>query len=87
AVASGVTDVGLGVRAAANDLDLDFIAVAWECYDIALAEDALGAARPLITALRDPAVQASILAFGGYDLARAGTVELLTGHQAQSPPA
>ncbi|MGH3671916.1 MAG: substrate-binding domain-containing protein, partial [Pseudonocardiaceae bacterium] len=30
AVASGVTDVGLGVRAAANDLDLDFIAVAWE---------------------------------------------------------
>ncbi|HKR50861.1 MAG TPA: helix-turn-helix transcriptional regulator [Pseudonocardiaceae bacterium] len=79
AVASGIADVGLGVRAAANGLGLDFIAVAWECYDIALAEDALGAARPLITALRDPAVRASIIALGGYDLAWAGTVESLTG--------
>jgi molybdate-binding protein len=84
AVASGITEVGLGVRAAANDLDLDFISLTWECYDIALTDDALGPARPLITALRDPAVQASITALGGYDLAHAGTVEALAGPAAQS---
>lgn len=81
AVASGITDVGLGVRAVANDLDLDFISLVWECYDIALTGDGLGAARPLITALRDPSVHASILSLGGYDLELAGTVEPLT----QSP--
>lgn len=78
AVASGITDVGLGVRAAANDLDLDFIPLAWECYDIALTGDALGAARPLITALRDPDVQASIRTLGGYDLKLTGAFQPLS---------
>jgi molybdate-binding protein len=78
AVASGIADVGLGVRAAANDLNLGFIPLIWEPYDIALSEDALGAARPLITALRDPKVQASISKLGGYDLEPAGTVEPLS---------
>jgi molybdate-binding protein len=77
AVASGVADVGLGLRAAANDLDLDFIPLIWEPYDIALGADALGAARPLITALRAPDVQASISNLGGYDLKLAGTLEPL----------
>ncbi len=77
AVASGITDAGLGVRAAANDLDLDFISLRWESYDIALPGDALGAVKPLITALRDPDVKASILTLGGYDLAHAGSVEPL----------
>ncbi|MGH4016610.1 MAG: substrate-binding domain-containing protein [Pseudonocardiaceae bacterium] len=77
AVASGIADVGLGLRAAATDLDLDFIPLIWEPYDIALGGDALGAARPLITALRDSQVQASISNLGGYDLAPAGTVEPL----------
>ncbi|HEV7452446.1 MAG TPA: helix-turn-helix transcriptional regulator [Pseudonocardiaceae bacterium] len=40
AVASGIADVGLGLRAAANDLDLNFITLAWEPYDIALDGDA-----------------------------------------------
>lgn len=77
AVASGVADVGLGLRAAAKDLDLDFVPLTWEPYDIALGGDALGAARPLITALRTPEVQASISNLGGYDLEPAGTVEPL----------
>ncbi|MGH3765978.1 MAG: substrate-binding domain-containing protein [Pseudonocardiaceae bacterium] len=79
AVAAGITDVGLGVRAAANDLDLDFISQTWETYDIALPGDALGAAKPLIVALRDPAVQASIRALGGYDLVHSGCIEQLSG--------
>lgn len=77
AVAAGIADVGLGLRAAANDLDLDFIPLSWESYDIALGADALGAARPLITALRAPDVLASISNLGGYDLEPAGTVQPL----------
>ena len=78
AVASGITDAGLGVRATATDLDLDFVSLTWEHYDIALAADALTAAAPLITALRAPSVGEAITALGGYDLTRAGTIEPLT---------
>lgn len=78
AVAAGIADVGLGVRAAANDLNLCFIPVTWEPYDIALSADALGPARPLLTTLRNPTVQASITKLGGYDLQPAGIVEPLS---------
>jgi molybdate-binding protein len=78
AVASGQADTGLGVRAAATALDLGFIPVAWEEFDIVLAGDALPAAEPLICALRDPGVQSSITELGGYDISRAGSVEILT---------
>ncbi|MDQ4092808.1 MAG: GntR family transcriptional regulator [Actinomycetota bacterium] len=77
AVASGIADVGLGLRAAANDLELDFIPLIWESYDIALGGDALGAIGPLITALHDSSIQASISRLGGYDLKSAGTVQPL----------
>lgn len=75
AVASGIADVGLGLRAVANDLDLEFVPLTWEPYDIAVGADALGAARPLITALRAPQVQASIFNLGGYDLTCAGLLQ------------
>lgn len=77
AVASAIADVGLGLRAAANDLDLDFIPLTWEPYDIALGADALGAASPLITAVRSLEVQSRISNLGGYDLGPAGTVQPL----------
>ena len=76
-VASGQADTGLGVRAAATALDLSFVPVTWEDFDIVLSGDALPAAEPLIAALRTPAVQSSIGALGGYDLSRAGSVEML----------
>ena len=76
-VASGQADTGLGVRAAATALDLGFVPVAWEDFDIVLSGDTLPAAEPLIAALRTPAVQSSIHALGGYDLSRAGSVEML----------
>ena len=57
---------------------LEFIPLTWEPYDIVLSENALGAAKPLITTLRDPQVQASISKLGGYDLEPAGTVEPLS---------
>jgi molybdate-binding protein len=76
-VASGQADTGLGVRAAATALDLGFVPVIWEDFDIVLGGDALPAAEPLISALRDSQLQSSISALGGYDLSRAGTVEML----------
>ena len=78
AVASAQADTGLGVRSAAAAFSLGFVPVAWEEFDIVLSGDALPAAEPLIAALRDPGVQASIDALGGYDIARAGMVEMLT---------
>ena len=53
-VASGQADAGLGVRAAATALDLGFVPVTWEDFDIVLSGGALPAAEPLIAALRDP---------------------------------
>jgi len=76
-VASGQADAGLGVRAAATALDLGFVPVAWEDFDIVLTGSALAAAEPLIAALRDPAVQSSVSALRGYDLTRTGSVEVL----------
>lgn len=78
AVAAGITDAGLGLRAAATDLDLGFVPLTWEHYDIVLPADALGAAEPLITAVRYAAVRDSILALGGYDLTDTGTIQQVT---------
>jgi len=76
-IAAGQADAGLGVRAAATALDLSFVPVTWEDFDIVLSGDALPAARPLITALRDPHVQSAVNSLGGYDLSQTGTVRLL----------
>ncbi len=78
AVAVGAADAGLAVRAAAIDLDLDFLPVAWEDYDLVLAAQALDAAAPLVEAVHDPALHAAITALGGYDLSRAGAIDHLT---------
>jgi molybdate-binding protein len=74
-VASGVVDVGLGVRSVASDLDLDFVPLTSEEYDVVLGGDALDAAAPLVAALHDPATRAAVTALGGYDPSDAGRVE------------
>jgi putative molybdopterin biosynthesis protein len=76
-VATGQADTGLGVRAAATTLDLDFIPAAWEEFDLILSGAMLPAAEPLIAALRDPAIQTAVESLGGYDTSRTGTVEAL----------
>lgn len=68
AVASGLVDAGLAIRAAASALDLAFMPLAWESYDIATTADALPAAAPLLAALRAAAVRDRIGRLGGYDL-------------------
>jgi molybdate-binding protein len=76
-VATGQADTGLGVRAAATALDLDFIPAAWEDFDLILSGALLPAAEPLIAALRDPAIRSAVDALGGYDTSKTGTVEVL----------
>ncbi len=74
AVAAGIVDAGLGVRSAAAALDLRFVPVAWEDYDLVLPGDALDPAAPLVTAVRSSEVRAAVEALGGYDTARSGEV-------------
>ncbi|MFL5863453.1 MAG: substrate-binding domain-containing protein [Solirubrobacteraceae bacterium] len=85
AIASGVADAGVGVRAAAEALDLQFIPLVWEQYDIALPGDAISAAAPLITALRAPAVHHLIANLGGYDTHHAGEITTLPDPASTQP--
>ena len=76
-VAAAHAEAGLAVRAAATALGLVFTPVIWEDFDIVLGGDDLPAAERLIATLRDPAVQESVSALGGYDMSRAGAVRLV----------
>ena len=61
----------------ATELELDFVPLVWESYDIALGGDTLGVAQPLIAALRDRTVRAAVERLGGYDFTAAGILEPL----------
>jgi putative molybdopterin biosynthesis protein len=74
AVASSRADCGLGIAAAAQALDLDFIPLFNERYDLVIpkeyAESELLA--PLFTVLADPAFRKSVADLPGYDVSRMG---------------
>lgn len=74
AVASGIADTGIALRAAAVDLDLDFVPIMWERYDLVPPADALGAAEPLIRAARSRATSTAISLLPGYTARELGTV-------------
>jgi molybdate-binding protein len=77
AVASGIVDAAIGVRSVARDMDLDFVPLVVEQYDVVLTGAALDAAAPFVAALHEPAIRASVTELGGYDTAEAGQVEEL----------
>jgi putative molybdopterin biosynthesis protein len=76
AVASGLADAGLGVRAAATALGLDFVPVASEQYDLlfsrAFYESRRG--RQLLAVLHSNEFKSAVAALGGYDPQQAGKV-------------
>lgn len=76
AVQSGQADCGLGVLAAARALELDFLPLAQERYDLALPLE--HAAVPQVAAaldlLHDPAFRAAVAALPGYDISQMGEV-------------
>jgi putative molybdopterin biosynthesis protein len=76
AVASGAADCGLGVLAAARALDLDFVPLADERYDLVIprVHYASPLLAPLLGLLNDRVFQAAVGALAGYDVSAMGTV-------------
>ncbi|MDX1416357.1 MAG: substrate-binding domain-containing protein, partial [Candidatus Promineifilaceae bacterium] len=79
AVASGVADAGLGIRAAARALDLDFISLAAEQYELIIPiefyeSDLL---QPLLELLQDSHFRQAVNALPGYDTAPMGRVRII----------
>lgn len=77
AVAAGLADAGVAVRAAAQTLGLGFVALAWEPFEIATTARVLGGVEPILVALRRPDLRRRISELGGYDLAEAERVTYL----------
>jgi putative molybdopterin biosynthesis protein len=76
AVASGTANCGLGIRAAAIALGLDFVPVAKERYDLCFLKDYWNqpVVQRVVAVIRDPQFQASVQALGGYDLRDCGKI-------------
>ncbi|KGO34533.1 MAG: molybdopterin biosynthesis protein [Desulfoprunum sp.] len=77
AIASGSADAGMGIRAAAVALDLDFVPVAEERYDLIIPKKFLHddkIARVLDLIRTNRTFQQRILALGGYELRDSGKV-------------
>jgi molybdate-binding protein len=71
-VAAGAVDAGLAVRAVARACDVDFVAVTVEPFELAVRQDAMVVAEPLLALLADPGLATKLSALGGYDLTHAG---------------
>jgi putative molybdopterin biosynthesis protein len=76
AVASGTADGGLGIAAAARALDLDFVPLFVERYDLVMPQVYYRSARlrPLLDLLHDARFQREVAALPGYDVRPMGTV-------------
>lgn len=76
-VANGSVNTGMGIRAAANALDLDFVPVAEERYDLIIPQQFVNDNK-IITTLdlirNNESFKQAILALGGYNLRDCGTV-------------
>jgi putative molybdopterin biosynthesis protein len=76
AVASGTADAGLGIRAAARALNLDFVPLAHERYDLVIpqAQYESDLLQPLLALLDDAAFQTAVAALPGYDVQVMGQI-------------
>lgn len=77
AVANGSVDCGMGIRAAANALDLDFVPVAEERYDLVVPRIHLEDPRivAILHLIRNgDEFHQAILRLGGYSLRHCGEV-------------
>jgi len=76
AVASGTADAGLGIRAAARALHLDFVPLAQERYELVIPKQHYGSEllRPLLDLLHDDEFKTAVAALPGYDVSIMGQV-------------
>jgi molybdenum cofactor synthesis domain-containing protein len=79
AVTSGRADVGLGIMAAAKALNLDFIPVSRERYDLVVPSDFLKDERMmlLLEIIRSSKFIEQVLALGGYEVEETGKIQEL----------
>ena len=80
-VLSGAADCGMGILAAARALDLDFIPVVEEQYELVIPRPELekpGIAL-LLETIRSPAFRERVSALGGYDPSRSGELRAELG--------
>jgi putative molybdopterin biosynthesis protein len=80
AVLSGSADVGLGIFAAAKALDLDFIPVVTEQYDLLIPDEFFESARiqTVLETIVTPEFKARVEALGGYSLEKTGMVTTIS---------
>jgi putative molybdopterin biosynthesis protein len=78
AVLSGTVDVGLGIFAAAKALDLDFIPVVTEEYDLVIPQEHFASARiqALMDIINSEAFKQRVEALGGYATDKTGQILL-----------
>jgi len=76
AVAAGTADVGLGIMAAAKALDLDFLPLLKERYDLVIPRSYYESnlLEPLLATLQQPSFRADVEGLGGYDTSDMGQV-------------
>jgi putative molybdopterin biosynthesis protein len=76
AVAGGAADTGLGILAAARALDLDFVPVLKERYDLIIPRVHYDSKllEPMLAILQDASFKAEIERLGGYDVSQMGQV-------------
>lgn len=76
AVASDAADCGLGILAAARALNLDFVPLFGERYDLVIPVEHYESdlLRPLLEIIRDPAFARAVTAMGGYETGSMGKV-------------
>ena len=72
AVAAGAVDAGLAVRAVAEAAGLEWLPVAREPFELALATASAAAVEPLLDVLASSSVQDRLAALPGYDLSKSG---------------
>ena len=75
-IAMGQAEVGPGVRAAATEYGLDFVAIGWEAFDLALHRGIFfrNLFQQLLDYLRSSDCRRQANTLGGYDLAELGTL-------------
>ncbi len=80
AIASGVADAGLGIRAAARALELDFVPLAHEQYELVIPKAHYEGEllRPLLDLLHDGGFKTAVSNLPGYDVAPMGNVRELS---------
>ena len=75
-MASGTADTGLGVLAAARALELEFVPLLTERYDLVIPREHYESdvLRPVLTVLAGPVFARAVVGLGGYDVGEMGKI-------------